>query len=255
MKPKVQQIRALRRWPWVLVASALAITVPGGAAHAGTVEENTWWLGYMSSWWFNPKRAIWFDSHYNDDSFAVFRGGLSFVLRGPATVTGGYAYALTNPDLERREHRPWAQVVVPVRLSGRWRFTQRVRTDLRFQQSLDDGEIGSGWDRTFRARYQFTFTHLWPAGRFGQPLVQLGDEILVNVASTASKGGLDQNRASVMAGVKLTGLTIRFGYMQRFIPGNSGSPDRIEHTALLWFTQSLDIGGGRRRQLPEAGTP
>ncbi len=67
--------------------------------------------------------------------------------------------------------------------------------------------------------------------------------------------GLDQNRASLMLGIELDSLTVRVGYMNRFIPGGSGLVDTLEHAAVLWFMHSFDLGKGVGEQVPESGGP
>ena len=229
--------------------------MPCTTTHADGVSQGSYWLGYMSSWWLSARRAIWLDAHFDHESFSVLRGGLTTVLKTGQPVTGGYAYVLTNPDLERREHRPWGQIVLPFPLSANWRFSQRIRGDLRIQQSVEDGQIVSGWDTTLRARFQSTFTYQLSPRAFGKPIIQLGDELLFNVASTAQPGGLDQNRASVMVGIEREKITYRLGYMNRYITGKGGSQDVVEHALVLWVTQAIDIGGGRQSEPPEFGTP
>jgi hypothetical protein len=237
---------------WLAAATLL---LQCSSLRADAIAQRSYWLGYMSSWWLNPNRAIWFDTHYDKESFGVLRGGLTTVLKSGWPVTGGYAYVVTNPDLERKEHRPWGQIVFPLRLNSNWRFSQRIRGDLRIQQSVDDGQIVSGWDSTFRARFQSTFTYQLRPRRYGKPIIQFGDELLFNVASSSLPRGLDQNRASLMVGIERDQFTVRVGYMNRFIPSKTGSLDVVEHALLLWFTQSIDIGGGRQRESPEFGTP
>jgi hypothetical protein len=247
--------------PWLrtishTIPTCLAVFLLGGqVVRAETVNEGSFWVGYMSSLWLDPRWALWFDTHYNLDSFWVIRGGLTRAFESGASVTGGYAYLLTNPHLQRQEHRPWAQAVIPLRLSDNWRFSQRVRTDFRVQQSLESGRIASGWDFTFRARFQSTLTYRLPPLRFGQPILQIGDEVLLDLGSTSESVGLDQNRASLMLGIEFDNLTVRVGYMNRFIPGGSGLVDTLEHAAVLWFTHSIDLGMGAGKQVPESGGP
>jgi hypothetical protein len=231
----------------VLAAAAFASPSSAEARH-----EPTFWTGYMSSWWVDESWALWFDTHYNTDSFFVARGGVTRAFRSGPSVTGGYAFLLINPDLERQEHRAWAQVVTPYRFNDRWRFSLRTRLDFRFQQSLSQGLIVDGWDFTFRPRFQFAFTRSLPGIRWGEPFVQLADEVLVNLGSTDVPVGLDQNRVSLMFGLDFGDVTVRVGYMNRYIPSRSGR-DTFEHGLTLWFTHSVDLGRGQQEQVPEAG--
>ena len=238
------------------ITTCMAVLLLGGqVVRAETVNEGSFWGGYMGSMWLDPQWALWFDTHYNLDSFWVIRGGLTRTFESGVSVTGGYAYLQTNPHLDRQEHRPWAQAVIPLRLSDNWSFSQRMRTDFRIQQSLESGRIASGWDFTFRARFQSALTYRLPPLRFGQPILQLADEVLLDLGSTSEPVGLDQNRASLMFGIEFDSLTVRVGYMNRFIPGSSRLVDTFEHAAVLWFTHSIDLGKGAGKQVPESGGP
>ena len=240
--------------PSVLIALVvLACASVGASARADSLHQGTFWTGYMSSWWIDRSWALWFDTHYNVESFVVLRGGVTRAFEAGPSVTAGYAYLRINPDLDRQEHRPWAQAVIPLRLNDDWRFSQRIRTDFRFQQSLDQGEIVDGFDFTFRARFQSTFTRRLPKLRSGQPFVQISDEVLLNLGSTTLPVGLDQNRVSLLFGIELELLTIRSGYMNRYSPGSGGTSGVYEHGFILWFTQSVDLGRGETEQVPEAG--
>lgn len=207
----------------------------------------------MSSWWLAPEWALWFDTHYNVDSFVVLRGGITRAFESGPSLTAGYAYLQINPDLDRQEHRPWAQLVLPLRLNDDWRLSERIRTDFRFQQRLEDGRITDGWDFTFRARLQTTLTRRLPPLRWGQPFVQLASEVLLDLGSTTEPVGLDQNRVSLLFGIEVERLTLRIGYMNRYIPSTSSGPDVFEHGLILWLTHSVDLGRGEREQPPEAG--
>lgn len=234
------------------LAGILSLTIVG-TAHASSENKGSFWTGYMSSWWIDEEWAIWFDTHYNTDAFFVVRGGLTRAFESGGGVTGGYAFLLVNPDLERQEHRAWGQAVLPFEINDKWRFSQRTRLDFRFQQSLEQGRIVDGWDFTFRPRFQFAFTRSLPTVRWGKPFVQVADEVLANLGSTSLPVGLDQNRVSLMLGIDLGSVTVRMGYMNRYIPSKTGGADVFEHGLTLWFTQSVSLGRGETDLVPEGG--
>lgn len=221
------------------------------AAQSGTASEGSFWAGYMSSWWFGPSRAIWFDTHYNVDSFFMLRGGLTHALDVGATVTAGYAFVLLNPDLSRHEHRPWAQAFAPFRLSDAWSVSGRLRLDFRFRQNLDDGLVTSGYDFTLRTRLQATVTRRFKPTRYGEPLIQLADELLLNAFADPADGTVDQNRLSLLAGLEMERLTIRIGYMNRYLPNSLAGAGLVEHNLIVWFTHTVNIGRWTRRQQPD----
>lgn len=211
-------------------------------AHADTTE--TFWIGYMSNWWLNPSQAIWFDTHLNEDTFFVLRSGYTHRFESGNSVTGGYAYVRLNPDLERPEHRPWGQVFLPFRLNDDWTASFRIRSELRFIESLENGQPAGGYDFAWRNRFQTSFTRRFKPVRPGTPLLQFSHELLLNFASDPTLKTLDQNRISVMLGLQMKNLTIRVGYMNRYLANvNDGT---TEHATLLWFTHNVPIGDRRR---------
>jgi len=109
-------------------------------------SQETVWIGYMSNWWLNPTQAIWFDTHLNHDTFFVLRGGYTHRFESGPSITGGYAYLRLNPDLERPEHRPWGQLFLPFHLNDDWNASFRIRSELRFVESLENGQPASGYD-------------------------------------------------------------------------------------------------------------
>jgi hypothetical protein len=203
----------------------------------------------MSSWWIDPSWALWFDTHYNVDTFFLLRGGLTHAFDAGPTVTGGYAFLLLNPDLERHEHRPWAQVFLPYRLNDDWSLSGRFRMDFRFLESLENGKVASGYDFVFRTRWQTTLTRWLSPVRLGQPLVQLSHEILLDAAASPERPVVDQNRLSLLFGLEMKHVTVRLGYMNRWLPNARSGNGLVEHAAILWFTHSVDLG--KRRRPPE----
>lgn len=215
-----------------------------GLCEARADSEETFWIGYMSNWWLNPSKAIWFDTHLNHDTFFVLRGGYTHKFESGPSITGGYAYIRLNPDLNRPEHRPWGQVFFPFRLNDDWTASFRLRSELRFIESLDNGQHSGGYVFAWRNRFQTSFTRHFEPVDLGTPLLQFSHELLLNFASNPDLDTLDQNRISVLLGLQMENLTIRVGYMNRYLANvNYGT---TEHAALLWFTHNIQIGDRRR---------
>ena len=225
-------------------------------------DRSTYWLGYMADIAIAPYQSIWFDTHYNAAAFFVLRGGLTQGFNAGPRVTAGYAFLLTDPGsgaLERKEHRPWAQVFVPVKLSDTWRFSQRIRYDHRIQQNIAGGEVVDGWSTNNRLRFQSVFSYYLSECSIGQPLLQLADEVLFDLGPDAGPNYLDQNRLSFLVGLQTGSLTFRAGYMWRFIPGRTGNNITNEHALILWVNHSLDLRRPEDTQGeqwgPEVGNP
>ena len=250
----------LSRWGAILACAAALLLAPGlGRA---VDHDGTFWTGYMSTWWVDPSWGIWFDTHYNVDTFFVLRGGISHRFEAGPVVTGGYAFLLLNPNFERHEHRPWGQVFYPYWRNEKWSLTGRLRVDLRFLDSLEHGEITSDTDFIFRPRLQTNLTRRFAPTRFGVPMVSAHHEILFNAAtSNLDRDVLDQNRVSLLFGLDMSYITVRVGYMNRWLPNANAGDGRFEHAAIVWFSQAIDLwkkGKARKpegEEYPEYGGP
>jgi hypothetical protein len=229
-----------RRLLAILACSAVLSLAPS-VARADTEHEGTFWTGYMSSWWLDPSWALWFDTHYNLDTFFLLRGGITHAFEAGPTVTTGYAWLLLNPEFEREEHRPWAQVFVPIPLNDDWSLSGRFRMDFRFLDSVENGEVTNGTDFAFRTRFQTTLTRRFAPIRWGKPFAQLSHELLLNAASDPHRDVLDQNRVSLLFGLETKWVTIRTGYMNRYLPSARGGNGLDEHSFIVWFTQRINL--------------
>ncbi len=243
----------------VLIGALALLPAP---ARADDEHEGTFWTGYMSTWWLDESHGIWFDTHYNVDTFFLVRGGLTRRFLGGASVTGGYAFLLLNPDFDRHEHRPWGQVFVPYEFNDRWSVSGRVRMDFRILDKVEGGRVRSGHEFVWRPRINSSVTRRFPRMRLGQPFLQASHELLINGAVTDGRKVLDQNRFSLMSGLETKWVTLRMGYMHRWLPNARGGDGKHEHAAILWFTQSVDVRkiGRKRRKVdyenfPEYGGP
>lgn len=241
----------------LLCAPAEAQTQPP----ASRQHEAAGWLGVMTDWQISGPWAVWYDTHLNTRAFFVSRLGLTYRFRPGPTVTGGYAYVLTDPGngwLVRQEHRPWAQLFMPLRFSDQWSVSQRIRFDLRVRQRVESGEIAPGWLVVPRWRSQTAVTYWFPPARSGEWFLQGALEVLVNGGSNAGPNFLDQSRLSLMLGIRRDPWTIRFGYLDRFVPGASGTNPVHEHDAVLWVNYKFQRKQAAPRQdvpAPELGNP
>jgi len=236
-----------------LVVAALAVFAPADG-RASVEDEGTFWTAYMSTWWLDESWGVWFDTHYDVDRFFALRGGLSRRFESGVTLTGGFAWLRLRPDLERDEYRPWGQILVPFRFDENWSASGRLRVGGRFLERLDGGEIVDGYDFVFRTRFQVALTRRFAPLSIGRPLVQIADEVLLNAASTTAFDVFDQNRISLLFGLEMKDVTVRVGYMHRYLSGGAGGRGVSEHTALLWFSQSVELRGARGAPQEEPDT-
>lgn len=243
----------------VLCTSATAIPAQVQAQESKPIQqEGSVWVAYMSDWVLHPRWSIWLDAHYNVRAFGVIRAGLTHHFAAGPSLTAGYAQVWTEAGrgyLDRFEHRPWAQVVFPLRISTQWSFTERVRYDLRIRQNIADGHVTEGWGNYHRVRFQTAITYTLPEFPRGSLFFQLTNEVLFNVGALVGPNYLDQNRLSVLLGWTIRDATIRIGYMDRFSPGPRGTELTHEHGLLLWFNQKIELQRRRAPTMPEASNP
>jgi hypothetical protein len=259
--------RFRRSSPWIasllFIPAALVIpferpTYAQSRPAVQTQHEASFWPAYMASWRFASKWGLWFDTHYNTESFLLFRGGLIYWFEDGPSITAGYTHGFLNAgdgSLDRQELRPWAQVMFPFHLGEDWSFSQRVRIDYRFRQNVQNGEVTDGFGFTGRYRFQSTLTYWLPKIQaVGQPFLQVADEVLVNLIGNTDDNILDQNRVSFMVGLKTPPFTFRIGYMNRFVPNILGSVSGFEHSFVLWVNHDIDTRTNGTEN-PEEGNP
>lgn len=211
-------------------AQTSAAPEPGARQHVGA-----FWLGLMLDAQLSGPWALWFDTHYDHRAFFVLRPGVTYKFPSGPSVTGGYAYVLTdagNGSLERQEHRPWAQIVFPTKFGDDWGFSERLRAEVRARQRVESGSIVDGWIAVPRFRAQTALTYTFAKASYGQWFLQPAVEILVNAGDSVGRNFLDQTRASLMLGLQTPSVTIRVGYMDRFVPATT--PPTHEHDFVLW---------------------
>ncbi|HSC85868.1 MAG TPA: DUF2490 domain-containing protein [Polyangiaceae bacterium] len=224
---------------------------PGARQHTGAI-----WIGLMTDWQINRRWSIWFDTHYDNRAFFVLRPGLSYTFAAGPVLTGGYAYALTDPgdgSLTRQEHRPWAQLVLPAKFGDDWGFSERLRAELRFRQKTESGQIVDGWIAVPRFRAQTALTYSLVKASYGEWFLQPAIELLVNAGDQVGTNFLDQTRASLMVGFRRKPFTIRVGYMDRFLP--SASPPMHEHDFLLWLNYAFEAAPAEAKADPAPVDP
>lgn len=246
-----------------LTAASVAAAQPAAddaqARHTGTV-----WLGLMTDWALSERWGLWFDTHDNARAFFVLRGGVTHRFRVGAdhkpapSVTLGYAHLWTDPGSgrrERHEHRPWGQVVFPYAIAKHWRFSQRLRYDLRLRQRVEDGAVTDGFSAIHRTRYQTVLSYDVGTIPFGTLFLQLANEVLIHLGQGAPPNQLDQDRISALLGLRMANVTLRLGYMDRYLPKSGSRAALHEHSVVLWWNQRFPFRRRPSATLPEASNP
>jgi hypothetical protein len=206
-------------------------------------QDEQLWFGYMTSGRVSERFSIWNDVHYVPGGFGVARTGLTTHFPNRIDLTAGYAHLWLplGEDMRRREHRPWAQVVIPTPLGGNFALQHRLRWDMRYRQRVADGSIVDGYTFNHRARVQVVLRRNFPALAIGEvvPSLVLADELLMNLGREAS-APFDQNRISLMAAARYKGLMLQAGYMNRYVQTSTPGRFTRNHTMVVWLFHNMD---------------
>lgn len=217
------------------------------------ISRQQLWMGYTSSSMIAKKWSLWNDVHYvSNAGFFVARTGITHHLPQTA-ITAGYALLLApNPTadnkLQRKEHRPWAQVLFSSPLSGNFSLTNRIRYDARFRQDMVNGKLTDDYVFTNRIRFQTTVRKTFPKWKRGDclPFVNLGEEVLMNFGKNVRFNTFDQFRLSLTLGVQTKNTQYITGYVYRYVlNGYNSNADVFDYTKnhciALWVIQKLDF--------------
>lgn len=228
-------------------------------AQNDVIDNEQVWVGYMTSSRISEKYYIWNDYHYVPDGFFVARTGLTRRFFENLDLTAGYAY-LNLPvtsegnELNRNEHRPWAQMVVNHKVSNKLYMTNRIRYDMRYRQDFGNGELFDTYSFNHRIRILIGMRIPLYGEKImrGTPFLSVTNEILMNYGrNVTSPNYLDQNRFWVNLGWQFTDLSVQIGYMNRFVQPPTGDIMIRNHTLVVWVTQSFDFRKKRDTKLDE----
>lgn len=222
------------------------LTMTVAEAQQKTVQNNQIWIGYMTSTKISDDYSLWNDVHYVPESFAIIRTGITRNVFNNGGITAGYAFlklpVSSGNGLERKEHRPWAQLQLTTPLTSGWSVSQRVRYDARFRQHIKDGELDDGYNFNHRVRFLFSIRkNLGKSTPSGvQPYIALSNETLLNFGKEITYNTFDQNRASLSFGVQKKQIQYQLGFMNRFV---QTGPERYtsNQTLVLWVIQKFDL--------------
>lgn len=216
-------------------------------------REQTW-LGYFNQTRFSNRWGMWLDVHYRmTDNFVdrpfqfMVRPAVTYFIKDNVRLNVGYALVEHFPgrglNTIRTEHRAWQQVWWNQKYKG---FTtlQWLRLEQRFNEKVVNDVKTSGYNKTFRARYNFSFfiplkgKELAP----GTPFVALIDEVFLNFGKNVVYNTFDQNRLFAGVGYQLTShLNAQVGYMNVYQQEASGNNYFSTHAIRLFVFHSLDL--------------
>lgn len=222
----------------------IVLFVSSGVAQEKIVKHNQQiWFGYMTSIKISEHYAIWNDFHYVPESFFVARTGLTHTSKN-VNITAGYAFVLLpvsfeNLKLERKENRPWAQVVFSLPVNTSVLLTQRIRYDARFKQDVYGGELQDEFSFTNRIRFLTSLRKSFLVDKYKYtPFVALSDEVLLNFGKNVYNNTFDQNRIMLSVGLQHSTIQYQVGFMNRFV--QTGVSQYIaNNTLVIWVTQKF----------------
>ena len=122
-------------------------------------------------------------------------------------------------------------------------MANRIRYDMRYRQSLEQGLPAEGFD--FNHRLRFLVSMRWPLKGYeikgGTPFFNLSNEVLVNFGEQILTNHFDQNRLWATLGWQLGNLTLQSGYMLRYVQMAGPMQYQRNHTLLLLLTWNFDF--------------
>ncbi|MCX8149699.1 DUF2490 domain-containing protein [Thermaurantimonas aggregans] len=221
-------------------------------------NEPAIWGGYISSIKVSDRISVWNDLHYVPESFFIYRTGLSWHFTPQVVGTAGYAFLNAAPRVDgllaRSEHRPWGQLVFNFKIGEAAQFNHRIRYDYRIRQSVFAGEIHNhSWTAYHRLRFMSSLRFPLVGRSLGdyKPFFSVNNEILFNFGKNIVWNYFDQNRSWINLGYQLPYATVQFGYMLRWVQGQTPGDVTNYHTALLWITHVIDTRKAKTDKKPE----
>ena len=173
------------------------------------------------------------------------------------TATLGYAHMWKAParrdwDTWPDEERIYQQVQQASKI-GSVSMLNRLRNEQRWQEKVENDEIGGGYSFSNRVRYLLSFT-IPVASNPQIPSFVLSDEVLVQFGPGVDKNAFDQNRFFVGIKQRLSSSwSFDFGYMPVLQQKSGGDQYDLNDTLRLFFYFTPNLGGTKSVREP-AGT-
>jgi hypothetical protein len=205
----------------------------------------TWW-GVMSSVRVSQRWSVWNDAHFVDETFFIYRTGMTFHnKRDNIVTTAGYSWLkLTTPlsegKLIRTEHRPWMQTIFRIPSSKKLSTGFRFRYDARFIQNLESGQLAEGFSFNHRWRFNNALRYNW--GNVISENTILATSLLNEAlfrTGPGPNGVRHEHRTHLIMGLNKGPLTYSIGYIVRYI---NVSPElaRLNHGMVFWLTININ---------------
>lgn len=205
----------------------------------------TWW-GVMTSVRVAKQWSIWNDAHFVDQTFFIYRTGLTYHSKSDLFVTtAGYSILkLTTPfsegSLIRTEHRPWMQTIFRVPSTKKLSTSFRFRYDARFIQDFESGQLIDSFSFNHRWRFNNALRYNW--GNVISQKTVLATSLLNEAlfrTGPGPNGVRHEHRTHLIMGLNKGPLTYSIGYIVRYI---NVSPEfaRLNHGMVFWLTVNIN---------------
>lgn len=243
-----------RPLPRGLFRLAFLLALPAGALGAQGTSEQTVWFTYSGEHPLTERTALVAEAQVRrGDALQTWRNlltrvGLSWRVGDAVRVSAGYGYQRTYADgaeiaATYPEHRLW-QIATFGHDVGALAVTHRARLEERWIAGESFGAPGT-WAQADRARYQLRVAMPLP-GSDGRLTLGVADEIFASFGGDAGALAVDQNRAAIGVGYRLTPtLRVEAGYLNRATVAHSRLTTR-DHVVQLTFASSAPLHRTRR---------
>lgn len=181
------------------------------------------WAGYYNTLRFNKRVSLISDAQLRTRNWPaqwsqqLIRSGINYACNDKLSVTAGFAF-FKNAQyagkqlLFKNEWRPWQEISYQLKFRSA-AFSQRLRTEQRFLQQVENGSKTNRYEYVFRLRYRFDL--LFPLDERLKLL--LGNEVLVNPGYMKNNRFFDQNRTFAGINYKISPVTIlQFQFLKIF---------------------------------------
>jgi len=197
---------------------------PALKAQKKTEHTNMFWAGYYNTIRFNKSWSVQSDAQLRTKDWMekwsqfLIRTGLSYSFNDRIAVTGGFAF-FKNAQyagkqlLLKNEWRPWQEFSYQLSFN-KINFIQRLRTEQRFLQQVENGNLSDHYEYIFRLRYKFEWQFSLPGSKLK---LMIGNEVLVNPGYINNTRFFDQNRTFAGINFKMSPVTVlQFQYLKIF---------------------------------------
>lgn len=212
-----------------------------------TEHTNMLWEGYYNTFSINKNWSLLSDAQLRTRDWIqhwsqmLVRSGLSYKVNEHVSITAGFAFFKNVQYINKylflkNEYRPWQEFYYLVKFK-KIKFTQRLRTEERFQQQVISNQLSKKYSYIFRMRYRSEA--LFPL-KSNKIAFLVANEIMVNPGNLNNSAFFDQNRTFAGINIKLQANTaLQFQYVKIFQWHNNSSEMENQNVVRVNFIQQF----------------